>query len=91
MTERQVLTFESMEAYRKVIPNSTAWVKADSPICWVLVETDGAYQCYLDLGYGGMKLICGGEYELAAGYMVQLNNVVALDRDYYGVHKYIWR
>jgi hypothetical protein len=61
---------------------------------WVAVESDGEYIVWLDQGYGLLALTKGEELCGQVGkYFIQDNKgkVTVLDRDYYGVSKYIWK
>ena len=75
----------------------TARTDAGSPYVWSHAETSGPYTVLRDHSYGLLALFQGDEL-LAVGkdhifpsaWTSDPVSIVVLDRDYYGVHKYIW-
>lgn len=69
------------------------WRKKGEPFLWEEVEKDGIFIVLKDKSYGklavfskGILLGCGNSSEI----LTPLNFVV-LDKEYFQVHKYIWR
>lgn len=58
---------------------------------WVSVEKSGFYECQVDLAFGQVRLIHNGNEVCRGKYSCSHENVVALDAEYFGVPKYIWR
>jgi hypothetical protein len=58
---------------------------------WIIVESDGDFTVWMDNGYGLLALTRGEELCDVGKYIARSENVVALDKDYYGVAKYIWK
>lgn len=68
------------------------WEAQGKPKMWETVESKGEYEVQIDSGYGYMRLMKFGlEVEEAYNGIIVHDNVVVLDKDLYGVTKYIWR
>jgi hypothetical protein len=98
MVKVKELVFDSIEKCReKGIDESEAWEKAGRPILWCTVEKEydyGEFVAQVDIGYGAVRLIKDGK-EIARGKHAAIsgNNarVIVLDKEYFGLEKYIWR
>lgn len=73
------------------------WRKDGKPNTVELVESkivDGYYyRVFMETSYGRIILVRGADTmcRVAHGqYMAELGGVVALDKEYHGVHKYLW-
>jgi len=70
---------------------SEQWTDAGGPHTWVLVETDNEHSVYIDVGYGYIALFENGVLAGCSDTYVNTATAVAMDRDYYGTTKYIWK
>lgn len=70
------------------------WKLNDYPRPWVKVEEDEHIIVYVDCGYGSLGLAKKNnpkEIILEGKYSIIMDNIVILDKDYYGTSKYIWK
>lgn len=104
--ERKRLFFESVEECDKQFPRNDdlkEWEEAGCPELWVRVEdkdtfVKGIYQhdyvVYADFGYGNLMLKHKGKEVSIGKHSIQgvpgHEDVIVLDRDYYGVKKFLW-
>jgi len=91
------ITFNSLEDYKQSEfgrdHDAMVWIRAGKPILWILVETLGKAKFYMDQGYGYIKLQVGNEYVFSHTYtsVLGVGKYVAMDKDYWGLSKNIWR
>jgi len=90
--EKEVLVFASVKEYRARFSKEDAsdWEEAGRPHCWVHVEKEGEYSVEVDMPYGAIRLLKNGREVRRGKWGIFMKKIVVLDKDYYGVHKYIW-
>lgn len=102
--EREILRFASQEELEKSFPSDNPndymlWEEAGRPYLLVPVETYKNFTVYLDRAFGnlflyeGDKPIAKGRYEITEHDYFEKNHpdIVVLDKENFGVSKYIWR
>lgn len=84
-----------IQAIREVFPNSRFGDETSQPWAnthdWVVAEVSDEFVVWLDNGYGIIALTKGDKLVDYGNYICRCDDVVVLDRDCYGVSKYIWR
>ena len=92
------ITFDSIEQQRKEWPQKR-WEDEGRPRMWCKVEeitkmAGKTYKAEVDTAYGAVRISLNDEVIGMGKWAVTTNKkdepVVLLDRDYYGVEKYIW-
>lgn len=66
------------------------WEALFEPHCWVLVEEFKQYVCYIDVAYGRIALFENDEFLSTGKFSATHDEVIALDKDYYGISHYIY-
>ncbi len=67
------------------------WQAQGKPHIWILSEQENDYQVYTDVGYGNMCLFKGTELLGYGTTQIITNDIVVMDRGYYGTKKYIFK
>lgn len=70
------------------------WEKEDYPRQWVRVESNDDYIVYIDYAYCavGLATTSSDKQIFAEGkFEIILDDIVVVDKDYYGTKKYIWK
>ena len=72
--------------------NAEHWEEAGRPYLWLKVEEAvcGIFTVYIDLAYGYLLLFKSNEILGKGIDSVITDEVIVLDKDYYGCSKYIW-
>ncbi len=75
---------------KATIPPQKEWKAMGKPIMWVCEETDGEYEVQFDVGYGGMRLLHSGKEVIRGRNHIYWNGVLVMDKNIYGLPKYLW-
>jgi len=89
-----VFVYDSVEEGKKAWPQER-WENEGMPHVFCKVESsEDGYEVQLDGAYGSLRLLYKGEAIAVGRNMISGiigHEIVVLDREYYGVSKYIWR
>lgn len=92
---RKEYNFDSFEKGREEWPQER-WESEGKPHIWITAETQGGYEVQVNTAYGGIRLLLNDEIVAVGDTMATYINsdnsieVVVLDKEYYGVSKYLW-
>ncbi len=71
------------------------WIKDGRPDVWVKVESllseDVLYEVEVNVAYGGIRLLQDNDVVSSGKYEAISDTMIALDKEYYGLSKYLWR
>jgi len=92
---RKEYNFDNFEKANEEWPQER-WENEGKPHIWVTAEKRGEYEVQVNKAYGGIRLLLNDAIVAVGKYMAMYVNadnsveVVALDKDYYGVSKFLW-
>ena len=67
------------------------WIAASRPFIWSLIETKEKYSLYADEAYGLLALFSNGMLiKATTSNIFGHENILVLDKHYYGLNKYLW-
>lgn len=103
MPRHPILTAPKLKALRAALPDHShrnrqtpltvaAWVQLGSPYAWEFVGVLKSYTAFKDSGYSAIALFDKDELLGAThGTEITTPKVILLDKEYYGLPKYLWR
>ncbi len=92
------IKFSSMDEYNNSLYNNnfTYWINEGRPNVWVKVEefssNDSVYEVEVNVAFGGMRLLENNVVVISGlGNTIAFADIVVLNKEYYGLSKYVWR
>ena len=79
--------------FRQFTRDTAAWERAGKPHCWIRVESKQGVDVFIDTGWGHLAAYYSDKvvgWSAEAKQVISTSMFVVLDREYFGVHKYIW-
>lgn len=76
--------------YKKSGMKYEEWLKEGGPHVWEIVEEKDQYQVWYDTAYGKMAIFKGDTIIGAGKHEIVTDDIVAVDKEYYGTTKYIF-